>query len=231
MKKLVFSLFALLFASTVVFAADFYKHLSDIERKELADAYYMVGDQYKKVGEVEKGSSFIGMAYLIYPGFDPKMIGIPLKGFETPEEKPVQQEPAKEKERPVPPENAVRYQFAKLLRGFFNEDVKTILTLVSDPLLIPDVGVSYTKRDLTQVLLALFAAYDLKSVAPTSIYNLSTIRVQEVQKDIWALTIDLVDNPSIDLSSESAVWSKTENFFYKKTDKTWLLVSIGSLKL
>ena len=65
----------LLFFITVGAAwSQFYTNLSQDQRKELAEAYYLAGQQYKRVNKTEKGNEFISMAYRIYPGLHSETI-------------------------------------------------------------------------------------------------------------------------------------------------------------
>lgn len=57
-------------------SAQFYKDFSDEKRKETAEAYYLVGQQYLSVGS-ENGQAYIDMAYSIYPELDPSQIKDP----------------------------------------------------------------------------------------------------------------------------------------------------------
>ena len=62
MKKYAFILVLICIVSAVAWS-QFYKGLSYQERKELAEAYYLVGEQYKDVGKTEKGDDFIMMKF------------------------------------------------------------------------------------------------------------------------------------------------------------------------
>ena len=54
--------------------AQFYEHFNMSFRRELAEAYYLVGKQYQSIGKKEKGGDFIDMAFNIYPELNPKSI-------------------------------------------------------------------------------------------------------------------------------------------------------------
>ena len=56
--------------------AQFYQEFSSPERKELAEAYYLVGSRYKEQSDTNKGTAFQEMAYNINPYLKPKDIAL-----------------------------------------------------------------------------------------------------------------------------------------------------------
>ena len=54
--------------------AQFYTTLPREDRRTLAEAYYLVGQQYEQRGENQKAQNFKDMAFNIDPGLDPANI-------------------------------------------------------------------------------------------------------------------------------------------------------------
>ena len=76
----VFVFLFLLFTGRYVHS-QYYKDYTDAERKELADAYYLAGKAYESFGN-PLGKYYIRMARVIYPQFNPDLIGTDdLKGL------------------------------------------------------------------------------------------------------------------------------------------------------
>ena len=70
MKKLLPLLVLLVFVATGLWA-QFYGTLPREERKTLAEAYYLVGQQYEQKGDNQKARDFEDMAFNIDPGLNP----------------------------------------------------------------------------------------------------------------------------------------------------------------
>jgi len=75
MKKLLPLLTLLVFVAAGLWA-QFYTTLPRDVRKNLAEAYYLVGRQYEQKGDTQKARDFQDMAYNIDPGLDPANIQI-----------------------------------------------------------------------------------------------------------------------------------------------------------
>ena len=67
MKTKIISILLILSLTTTLFGAPFYQNLTINKKKELAIAYYFVGQRFIEIGKSRKGKSFEKMAFELYP--------------------------------------------------------------------------------------------------------------------------------------------------------------------
>lgn len=235
MKKTILSVLIALTAVSVV-SGQFYDAMDVQERRRLAEAYYLVGEQYKAVGSTEKGHAFTQMAYTIYPMLDPDAID--LAAVDTPESVAPEKPPAPERpplrQRVVDPRNAVRFQFSKLLRGFFNEDVDMMLPVLAPKVAVRGYEEGVNRETVHVELERLFAGIDLEDVPPTGIYNLATLAFTERDwqerdyfEEIWEVSVEVDREPMVDLEPYVIFWEPTQRFFFRESAGEWRLFSVG----
>ncbi len=237
MKKAILSVLIALVAVSVV-SGQFYEAMDVEERRQLAESYYLVGERYEAVAATEKGEAFRRMAFNIYPMLEPDAIA--LAAVETPEsvtvEKPSVPERPPLRQRVVDPRNAVRFQFSKLLRGFFNEDVDMMLPVLAPKVAVQGYEEGVNKEAVRVELERLFAGIDLEGVPPTGIYNLVTLAFAErnwQQRDyfeeIWEVSVEVDQDPMVDLNPYVIFWEPTQRFYFRQSGGEWRLFSVGML--
>jgi len=227
MKKfLLFIIIFVLIGGTVF--AQFYEHFNMSFRRELAEAYYLVGKQYQSIGKKEKGSDFIDMAFNIYPDLNPKSI--------DPDKRIVKSAPKitgewKPKYPSIPSgitaENAVKYQFARFLRNFFIENTKGMLDVVDSRIYIPQLGASYSYDQFQSALVDFFKMYDIDQIPPSKQFDLTTMDAHQVSKHMWSASVMLADDAEIDLSQFLNPGKKEQVFFFRLVGNKWKIFSVG----
>ncbi len=210
--------------------SQFYKELTYQERKELAEAYYLVGEQYKDVGKIEKGEDFIAMAYRIFPDLKSDQIE-------------AQELPTREKAKiigtwqprfnPVPTgvtaENAVKYQFSKFLRGFFTENAETMLEVVDNRIYLPDIPSGIPKAELDARIQYLFLQEEISSLPPSRIADLQTIRVSPVDRNIWQADIQPAAGAEQYFAEYLPYDTSRLTFFFRAVGENWLIFAFQQL--
>lgn len=229
MKKYAFVIVLICIVSAAAWS-QFYRGLSYQERKELAEAYYLVGEQYKDVGKTEKGDDFIAMAYRIFPD---------LKSGEI----EAQELPTKKKTEiigtwqprfnPVPAgvtaENAVKYQFSKFLRGFFTEDKETMLETVDRRLYLPGIESGIPQAELDARIQYLFLQEEISTLPPSQIADLRSIRIEPVDRRIWKASIEPAEGTEPYYRSYIPYNVDRLTFFFRVVGADWLIFAFQEL--
>jgi hypothetical protein len=134
----------------------------------------------------------------------------------------------------VDPRNAVRFQFSKLLRGFFNEDVDMMVPVLAPKVAVRGYEEGVNKEAVHVELERLFATIDLEGVPPTGIYNLATLTFRERNweerdyfEEIWEVSVEVDRDPMVDLDPYVIFWEPTQRFFFRETGGEWRLFSVG----
>jgi hypothetical protein len=228
-KRFIF--ISILFCFLSAFAwSQFYKQLSQEERKELAEAYYMVGEQYKNVGKTEKGDDFIDMAFRIYP----KLKSESIEPGKTPTQRKTtivgEWQPSYS---PVPKgttaKNAIMYQFSRFLRGFFTEDKDTMLEVVDSRLFIPGIEQGLPRAEIDARIQYFFLNEGISAVPPSRIVNLQSLDFAPVERAIWKAEISVAEQPEIDLRDYLPAQNGRLTFFFRVVGDEWLIFALGSL--
>lgn len=229
MKK-IFIIIILSFCVLGVGYTQFYSDLPYQEKKELAEAYYLVGQQYIKVGKIDKGNDFINMAYRIFPdlrsddietGEAPTRKKTEIIGTWQPRYNPVP--------TGVTAENAVKYHFSKFLRGFFTEDKDTMLEVVDKKLFLPGIEPGIPKAELDARLQYLFLQEDISTIPPSQIADLQSITVKPVDRYIWQASVKPAQNRSYDIESYLPYGTEKLTFYFRVVGESWLIFAFHEL--
>ena len=113
--------------------AQFYERLGPAERRELAEAYYLVGRQYALQGERAKALEFEGLAFHLDPGLDPAAIAGEAAPPGAPPARP-QSGAAAGQEAPEAMQALLQSRFLRLVSAFLAEDTPTLLSLMDGSL-------------------------------------------------------------------------------------------------
>ncbi|MFP4364733.1 MAG: hypothetical protein ACLFR1_12805 [Spirochaetia bacterium] len=227
--------FMLIFFTALVFslsAQAFYHNMPESQRRELARAYYMVGMQYETIGEQEKGQEFIDLAFDMYPALNPNLeVESTEPKTEPPQEEQTRRQPVVQPEYQAPPRNVVRYQFTKLIRAFFQEDVQEMLEVMDSTVSLPGIEALLSRQNIRNELTSIFAAAEIDSTPITRVYNLRSMEFSEVEgrEGIWRASIQTQPDPAMDLSSFIYTVNRTQNFYFHRVGSEWLLFAIGTL--
>lgn len=229
MKRIFIALIILLCTAALGWG-QFYSDLSMNERKDLAEAYYMAGEQYRSVGKEEKGKEFVAMAYRIYPGLEPGEIdvkkpiakrSVTVSGSWRPGHSPIPEG--------VTAKNAVLYYFSRFLRGFLTEEKGTMLQVIDSRVYVPAVPGGLPKAEVEARIDYFFLQYDISETPPSEILDLSSIRTEAVDRQIWKASIDLADDPAVDLRSAFGLSRNTLDFYLRIIGNTWVVFAVQEL--
>ena len=229
MKKILIALIILACTAALGWG-QFYADLSMDERKDLAEAYYMAGEQYQSVGKTEKGKEFLTMAYRIYPDLEAGDIdvkkpiakrSVSVTGSWRPGHSPIPEG--------VTAENAVLYYFSRFLRGFLTEDKTAMLSVIDSRLYVPVVPEGLPKTEVEARIDYFFLQYDVSETPPSDLLDLTSIRTEPVNRQIWKASIDTADDPAIDLRSAFGLSRSTLDFYLRIIGNRWVIFAAQAL--
>jgi len=226
MKKLLPLLILLVFVATGLWA-QFYTALPRDVRKSLAEAYYLVGTQYRQKGDTQKARDFQDMAYNIDPGLDPANIQIQdlpsaaaliLEGKAKLAAFPRTREEANQE--------LLKSKFLRLVSAFLSKDTAGMLELMDGSVYFSDLGVELTQAQIEQQLSGFFAGTTLTGLAPSQVYDLNSLSVAPVRTP-WGETYAIQIRAKMDFSKQVAFWSTQQKYLMHQSAGRWLLFSVG----
>lgn len=235
-------------------AEAFYSSLSSEQKADLALSYLMVSRRYTELEEPSRASDFQKMALRIYPAIMEEENRL-LKKAEQEEDNPSAaphkpQAPASQntpvtqgsasaaKPAPVVPERiprpdfAIKYYFNSLLRSFFLEDVQGVAQRLDDPFMPPQGEELFNRSSVREALEKLFAAQDFETIPPSSIYDMSSLKINETipaaGDDLygsWEMEISLLPDAPAALAEMMPAWGETQRLLFRYDQKTkkWYL--------
>ena len=210
--------------------AQFYGELGPAERRELAEAYYLVGQQYALQGERAKAMEFEGMAYHIDPGLDPETFAA---GPEIPATAALpgpEYRAAPQREAPEAVAVLLKSRFLRLLSAFLAEDAPALLSMMDGTLWFTRFDAELTQEAIAGDLQAFFARADLSGgLAPSAVYDLDSLEVSPVEGPAdWGPCYAVRITARADFSEEMAFWEREQQYLYHPRDGQWLLFAVGS---
>ena len=229
MKKLLLTAVLLIIVPVLLFS-QFYEKYDMSFRKELAEAYYLVGQQYESIGKKDKGSDFKEMAFLIYPELKPEAI---LQDKKIIRRAPKVTGTWKPRYSPLPPgvtaENAVKYQFTRFLRFFFTEDTSGMLAITDTIVYGPAFEDGISRKALGEILSDLFSRYPIEAYPPSQILELQSITVEQVSREIWKTSVRMPSDPAVSTAALLNINSDTLTFYFRQAGDKWKLFSYEEL--
>ena len=226
MKKLLPLLVLLAFVATGLWA-QFYTTLTREERKTLAEAYYLVGQQYDRQGESQKGRDFKDMAFNIDPGLDPANIQL----RDLPSAAALILE-GKAKLAAIPRTRAeatqelLKSKFLRWVSALLSKDSAAMLALMDGSVYFGDLGMEMTQSQMEAELNRFFASADLGGLAPTEVFDLDSLTVSPVSTR-WGETYAIQVGAKMDFSKQVVFWSQQQKYLMHQTKGRWLMFSIG----
>lgn len=206
--------------------SQFYTYLTDQEKKEMAEAYYLSGMQYIKVGEESKGNEFITMAFTIDPDLDPK--GITEKESPSKPSRPATPQQTID-DILAPPEGDIevllRSIFLRFVGALISEDVESALVLFDSSIFVESMDTSVTRDQAKRMFTTLFAEVSRLELPESKLklYNLETMKVSRSENGVYLLEI----NSLFDLSQKVPFWKHHQVFSVHKQEGSWVVFSIG----
>jgi hypothetical protein len=226
MKKLLPLLVLLVFVATGLWA-QFYTTLPRVERRTLAEAYYLVGQQYEQRGENQKARDFKDMAFNIDPGLDPANIQLQ----DLPAAAALILE-GKAKLAAVPRTRAeatrelLKSKFLRWVSAFLSKDTTAMLELMEGSVYFGDLGRELTHSQIESELSGFFASTDLSGLAPTEVFDLDSLSVSPVSGP-WGETYALEVRAKMDFSDQVIFWTQAQKYLMHQSKGNWLLFAIG----
>lgn len=230
MKKILWLLFILLIMVQGLWG-QFYNKLPQDKRKELAEAYYLVGNQYGTAGVEDKAEEFREMAFNIDSGLIPeniKTIELPsaaaliLKG----EAKIL----ARPKERIDTISQLIRSKFLRLVSSFISKDTDSFLNLIDGSLYLAQARREITQEDIRNELEYLFKTVSLSGLVPSQVYDFNSLEIKQVSPTIsqaWGDTYSLKIKALTDFSKNILFWEDHQQFLIHQSENKWLIFSVG----
>ena len=208
--------------------AQFYDRLGAEERRNLAEAYYLVGRQYAEQGERAKGSDFEGMAYNIYPGLDPAAIA---SQAEPSAPQLILAGKAVAREDPEAVAVLLQSRFLRLVSAFLTEDTPTLLAMMDGSVWFTRFAGELEREAIRDDLEAFFTRVDLSGGLPPSVvYDLESLKVNAIEAAApsWGSTYAVRIRARADFSGEVAFWEQEQQYLFHRRDGQWLLFAVGS---
>ncbi len=205
--------------------AQFYEQLGPAERRELAEAYYLVGRQYALQGEQAKATEFEGMAYHIDPALDPGAIAAQAAS----EAARPGSGPSPRQETPEAVAILLKSRFLRLVSAFLAEDAQALLSMMDGTLWFTRFAAELTQEAIAGDLQAFFARADLSGgLAPSAVYDLDSLEVSPVEgPPAWGPCYAVRITARADFSEEMAFWEREQQYLYHPRDGQWLLFAVG----
>jgi len=224
MKRTFWLVMVILLAAGSVWA-QFYERLSEPERRNLAEAYYLVGRQYAAGGQKEKAHDFEQMAYNIWPSLDPGSIktesataaaALILKGAAPPAEAV---------------EPLLRSHFLRLASAFLTEDTEAMLELMDGSVYFTKLDQEQDQQAIRSNLESFFARTDLSGgLPPSQVFDLDSLEVAKVPDaaPAWGEVYAVRIQARKDFSDQVAFWEQSQQYLFHRVQGRWLLFSVGS---
>ena len=229
MKKFLITIIILIIAAGITWG-QFYTNLNGKEKKDLSEAYYLVGRQYQQAGEVSKGKQFVAMAYNIYPNFEPSKI----KMREYPTAAALL---ARYNFTVTLPEGKadvteiIKSKFIRLIGALIEENSDSIVQLLAGSVFISSLSTEVTQSEAQASLSGLFDKINLIGLPPSSVYAIDSLKISKANSNIssiWGQTYILQIDAAKDFSSYIGFWTKHQTFYFYKPKDAWLIYSVGT---
>ncbi len=221
----------LLALSAVVACAQFYSAMPREGREKLAEDYYLAGSQYAASGDQEKAQSFQELAFIMYPGLDPKAIREAVQ--------PTAAELLARSNIPVagPPEadttpGLIRSRLLRFIGSILTESPDATVQNVDGSVYFTDARFELSRADIHRQVQALFTQVSLRGIQPSRLYDLASLRVSPASPEVSAMgwgTVYVADiDARMDLSKVLPVWSSRQRFYLRDSGGSWLIFAVGS---
>ena len=226
MKKLLPLLVLLVFAATGLWA-QFYTTLPREERQTLAEAYYLVGQQYEQKGNDQKAREFKDMAYNINPGLDPANIqlqDLPSAAALILEGKA--KLAAMPRTREEATQELMKSKFLRWVSALLSEDTAAMLDIMEGSVYFGDLDTELSQNQIRSELDSFFAAADLSGLVPSEVYDLGSLSVSPVSGP-WGETYAIQVRAKMDFSEQVMFWTQAQKFLMHQSKGTWRMFAIG----
>src|SRR5271169_5448642 len=227
-KSIVLSVLLLSFAAGLVWA-QFWKNYSDSDRRATAEAYWLAGGQYQKIGQPEVGGAFKAMAREIDPTLDPNAISNQV--FPTAAELLAQGRTAEITAGAAGiPAGAVSSFFLRFLGALADRDSAGVAGFLDGSVYLTRLPAEVTRSDAQAAMEDFFKNAPLKDLKPSEVYNLDSIvvtREPPAAQAAWGEAYTLTINAAADYSQYVSFWEMTQQFFVRRVSGSWYVFGYG----
>ena len=230
MKRILWLVVIFLFIVGAVWA-QFYEKLSREQRRELAEAYYLVSRQYAQAGEKAKAGEFERMAYNIDPGIDPSRIQLkeqPSAASLILEGKAVLAAAPRERAEAV--QQLIKSRFLRLVSSLLTKDTESMLELMDGSVYFTKLDLELKQADMRRELNGFFAQINLAGgLAPSQVFDLNSLEVATIAaaSPQWGETYAVRVRARMDFSAQVAFWEDNQQYLFHRSGMRWLLFSVG----
>lgn len=237
MKRFVNLLFLASFLTLAAGAQDVFSVLEDKTRWELADAYFQVAEKFESLGQKTRAEEFRKEAQAIYPAYPRKPTTAPATTPVNPTETPVQgvtvdpltgiPERPQVRQQNIQGQRIARYQFAKMLRGFLNEDLNLVLSSVHDGLIINGApALSY--QEILVPAKDFFTLNDFSSLGPSDLFAMESLTAADPAGSGEDVVITVKAVETAPGASSLGFWKPYQKYTFSRTGDTWKLKTIDT---
>jgi len=227
-KTMVLSVVLLSLAASLVWA-QFWKNYSDTDRRATAEAYWLAGSQYQKIGQPEVGGAFKAMAREIDPTLDPNAISD--QALPSAAELLAQGQTTEIAAGASGiPTGAVSSFFLRFLGALVDKDSAGIAGFLDGSIYLTRLPVEVTRPDAQAAMSAFFKSAPLEDLKPSQVYNLDSIvitREPPAAQAAWGEAYTLTVNAAADYSQYVSFWDMTQRFFVRRVSGKWYVFGYG----
>ncbi len=210
--------------------AQFYKDYSETDRKSLAEAYYLAGAQYYKVGKADLGKTYEALAFYIYPQLQPSEITEPTlpsaeellsQGMATRIGAPETAEKANQLPRSF---------FLRYLGAMLDEDADAVSSFFDGSVYVDSLGAEISQEDIKTAFREFFAEAPLAGVEASDVYDLDSVVIVDApaaMKAQWGTTSILRVNAKKDFSESLKLWENDQQYYAHKSGGAWHFFALG----
>jgi|SRR5208337_748838 len=227
-KSIVLSVLLLSFAAGLGWA-QFWKNYTDTDRRATAEAYWLAGSQYLKIGQPEVGGAFKAMAKEIDPSLDPNAISD--QALPSAAELLAQGRTTEITAGAAGiPTRAVSSFFLRFLGALVDKDPAAIAGFLDGSVYLTRLPAEVTRSDAQAAMTDFFKSVPLTDLRPSQIYNLDSIVVTRdppVAQAAWGEAYTLTINAAADYSQYVSFWDMTQQFFVRRVSGNWYVFGYG----
>ena len=208
----------------VLIWGQFYERLPQVKRRELAEAYWLVGRQYLQTGKESKGKSFQELAFHLDPFLDPRSIR--LEDAASAEELIASSKVVYLEE---PTRDLLRSRFIRLAGSFLLGDTASVLELLDGSICVN--GTEVTRDQARSQLESFHAGRSLRGLAASEVYDLDSLAFTPVPPGAdprWGETWLIDVRAKKDYAALIGFWRRDQRFWIHRSGNDWLFLAIGS---
>jgi nucleoid-associated protein YgaU len=202
--------------------------LADDRSRQLAEAFWLAGQQYTDAGKNAKGSEYQAAARVVWPGLEAGAIAEPVRLDVSAQVAAATRTPPRSGSAL---EESVRSAFLRLGGAFREDDLPGMLDFVGGSLYLTDHAAEVNRAAVSEAFWALLSDPKLGRLPWASIYDLSTVTVlheTSAGPDAYSLFVTpLEDLPLSEDPTGIATAGQTQRFHFRRSGSAWRIAAIG----